>query len=141
MTHARKRQTAQANPRPANEFRFCLRCARWGSRQPDPDCSHAEHVDLTSANRSDIEFFEELAERLARQREQMKLGFSMLRTDAKRLVAEGKARETVPEPPSSGIVRLTQPDPRDPRYEMTVPRQGEKVRWRVRISTDPANQN
>jgi hypothetical protein len=110
-------------------------------RSPDPDCSHVERIDLTNVGRSDVEFFEELAERIARDRVQTSLRFSMLRNDAKRLVNQGKARmQDVPAPPSSGIVRLTHPT-KDPRYETTIPRPGEKVRFVVRVDTKPANRN
>lgn len=136
-----KRQTAQANPRPTNEFCLCLRCARWGLRSPDPDCSHVERIDLTNVGRSDVEFFEELAERIARDRVQTSLRFSMLRNDAKRLVNQGKARmQDVPAPPSSGIVRLTHPTKFG--YKDIIPnRDQDRPRIVIRIATAPANDN
>ncbi len=137
---APKRQTAQANPRPANEFCLCLRCARWGSRSPDPDCSHVERVDLSNATQADVDEMVSLAERIAKRREEAQAVLGVLGRRCKRLVTEGKARTQEAPPPSSGIVRLTRPT-RDPRYVETIPRQGDKVRLRVRIATDPANQN
>jgi hypothetical protein len=117
-----------------------LRCARWGSRSPDPDCSHVERVDLIGATSTDVDYFETLAERIAKGREIITSEITALRNDAKRLVNQGKARTQEAPSPSSGIVRLTRPT-KDPRYVETMPRPGDKVRLRVRIETDPANQN
>jgi hypothetical protein len=129
------------NPRPANEFVLCLRCARWGSHSPDPDCSHVERVDLSGATSADVDEMVSLAERIAKRREEELAVLGLLGRRCKRLVSEGKARmQDISAPPSSGIVRL-KPDPRDPRYEVSTPRPGERIRYRVRISTDPANQN
>ena len=137
--HAKRR--ILFNPRRANEFVLCLRCARWGSRHPDPDCSHVERVDLTGATSTDVDYFETLAERIAKGRQIITSEITALRNDAKRLVNQGKARmQDVPAPPSSGIVRLTHPT-KDPRYETTIPRPGEKVRFVVRVDTKPANRN
>jgi hypothetical protein len=123
------------NSRPANEFVLCLRCARWGSHSPDRDCSHVERVDLSEAASPDVDYFETLAERIAKGREIITSEMTALRNDAKRLVNQGKARERdITAPPSSGVVRLI-------RHVETIPRHGDKVRLRVRIATDPANQN
>lgn len=130
------------NPRPANEFVLCLRCARWGLRAPDPDCSHVERVDLSKATQADMDEMLAIAERVVRRRNEANDCLALLGRNGKRLESLGRVRRMHEAPsPSSRIVRLMQPDPRDPRYEMTVPREGDKVRWRARISTDPANQN
>lgn len=130
------------NPRPANEFVLCLRCARWGLRAPDPDCSHVERVDLSKATQADMDEMLAIAERVVRRRNEANDCLALLGRNGKRLESLGRARmrQNEPSPPSSGIVRLTRPT-KDPRYVEMIPRQGDTSRLRIRVPIDPSNTN
>ena len=85
-----KQAKSCVNPRLSEEFILCTGCARWGSRGPDPDCSHTERIDLSSASPAELDEMVEMAERITRRREEAQAVLGLLGRSAKRLVLQGK---------------------------------------------------
>ena len=81
----------RVNLRQSEDFLLCLNCARWGMRGPDPDCSHAERVDLSNATPGDLDEMVEMAERIARRREEAQAVVGLLKRSSARLVSLGRA--------------------------------------------------
>lgn len=98
----------RANPRPSNEFVLCMSCARWGSRGPDNDCSHAERIDLSNATQADLDEMVEMAERIARRREEARAVLGLLKRSGSRLVSLGRASldGKAPFPKFGKVVRI-----------------------------------